>query len=173
MSGQLALGVLLVSGLLSAGTPKVPFRLQVAIIHQIMAQDRMPGEGQATILYVHTARSTAALTTALHDFKDAGISALPMDITEIAQARPNFTRFAYVTADAASEEVGLFLVANHILSVGESRELVETGQAAISIQLSSKGTPEIIINIKRLQAEGHALPDTLLELATIIRGGSR
>ncbi len=143
----------------------VPLELQVALFKKI-------------IMYDHTLQNIAPADLRLlvlnggqdvvRAFAKVGFTATVVTEPEL-QGVMTSAHVIYLASASGAESARRLCGAYKVLSLGAEADLAVSADAAIAIGVRADGKPEIVVNLKRLQADGHSLPAGLLSLARVIR----
>lgn len=147
----------------------VPPAAQPALFDKVFGYDRALGDrGRLQVLLVRGAGDPAALDELEAGFRALGIQAEQIEPAGLAgRLAPGVV--VYLTPETATPELLAGLAQAKVLSIGGDAALAESGRAAVALG-GSAGKPDIVINLDRVEAEGHDFPAQFLKLARVVRG---
>jgi hypothetical protein len=96
-----------------------------------------------------------------------GLSSSLVPLAELSS--PQRAPVVVVLAPAMPARVHDYLARERVLSVSFQVGQAERGEVSVALGLRPDGKPEIVVNLKQLQNEGHSFSSGLLGLSRVIR----
>ena len=144
----------------------VPPKLQAAIFAKVFTYTKtFLVNGQVEVLVTFNNQSEKIKDEMVTAFEDLGISARAVHISELSD---NFGRGSVVYITAGTESTKQFCKEEQLLSITGIPALVKSGEASIGLGIENY-RPQVIVDMRQLKAEGHALSSQLLRLAKVLR----
>lgn len=148
----------------------VPAGLQAAIIKKVLSYDTtLPQGSQAAlrIVIVRDGVAEADLEALLGSFAANHVETRVVAASALAANLPG-AMAVYTSNPRVARDVAQAAEAAHVLSFTGMSSLVDEGLISVGLD-EADGRPKIVVNMMRLQKEGHALAAGLLALARVVR----
>lgn len=158
---------LLLSPPSTADDTPVPTSIQGAIIGKILPYVRSFQGTEIHLLVVYTVEGRSLVDEAIQSLEGPGISLKAAELGELKGAIAT-ANAVYVLPGAASALAKELCQESGVLSISAVPSLVESGDFSIGIGTKG-GRPQILVNLSRLEAEGHQVSSELLKLAKVIQ----
>lgn len=155
-----------------AQTAPVPPPLQATTFDKIFDFDRALGDRvKLKVLLVHDPASGREAAAALQQaFNAAAIAAEPVPLAAAAgRLQPGVV--AYLLPGTATSELLGAAAAAKVLTIAGDAALAEQGKASVGLAMRGD-KPEIVVNLDRVEQEGHDFSAQLLKFARVVRGGA-
>jgi hypothetical protein len=171
--GVLATACLLVTPLFlflrsaGAGPMPVPMNLQVEIIKRMFNYDKaLANKADPVVFVVYQDEGEVRPNDTVKAFEVVGLVSVAVRLDALtSQSRTPSAVYLLPGIDLSS--VGRYCKDNRVLSISGVPELAESGSVAVSIG-EANSRPQIIVNMSRLQEEGHNFSAQLLRLAKVV-----
>lgn len=143
----------------------VPVHLQAAIFKKIFSYDRSLASGNAKVLVVQPDGAPGQRDEVVRAFTENGIKA---SATRAADVRKDIggATVVYLLPGVDAGAIAPLCASGKVLSVTGDSAIYQGGGAAVAIGIA-EGKPKIMVNLKRLRADGHELSGELLKLAQV------
>jgi hypothetical protein len=146
---------------------------QSSMFKRIFSYDKdLRGSAKIVVILVGLEKTGAEAVKVSSVFRDKGffpavVTASDLSDDLVATLTPNST-VVYVMPGVAYDTVKAFAASKGFLSISGIPSLAEAGHVSVSVDVAGE-RPEIVVNLARLQTEGHELSSELLNLARVIR----
>lgn len=153
---------------LVAQTDEVPVDLQAALFEKIFRYVKtMERPDRIVVLAVFAEDGRRKAKRVADAFAELGVDSRPVEMQELRESIEAGT-VLYVLPSAPRAEVAALCQEYRLLSLSGLATDVESGGAAVGVGLDD-GRPQILVNMKRLERDGHRISADLLKLAKVIR----
>jgi len=150
-----------------AQTDEVPLDLQAALFEKIFRYVKtLDRPEEVVVLAVFEEDGRRRAKQVADAFTAIGVDSRPVEVQELGSAIDTGS-VLYVLPSASSAEVAALCQERRLLSLSGWSTAVETGAAAVGVRLND-GRPQILVNMKRLERDGHRISADLLKLAKVI-----
>lgn len=154
-------------GSTTANDTPVPTSVQGAIIGKVLPYVRGFQGTEVQLLVVYTVEGQGLVDEAIRSLDGPGISPRAVELGELKGAIAT-ANAVYFLPGAASASVKELCQQSRVLSISAVPSLVESGDISIGIG-AKNGRPQILVNLRQLEAEGHQVSSELLKLAKVIQ----
>lgn len=149
-------------------TMQIPVKLQAALFRKILSYDKvLKGKSDKLVVALVGESSKQAQETS-DAFESVGFKVVSISADKLEQAASSFD-VLYINSDSTIGIYKELCEQKGLLTITGNARLVEKGHVSIGLETKDDGRPQIVINLKRLQAEKHELQSELLTLAKVIR----
>ena len=170
---MLSLLILAATAPLTANEMPVDSEQQCKVFKRIFTYDKhLRHSDRIVVLIVAQTTDGSDVVAVTEAFRNKGmypaavtVDSLTADLT--ATLTPQST-VVYVMPDVYYGAVDAFATGHGFLSISGLVSLADSGRVSVSVDMAGE-RPQVVVNIRRLTAEGHELSSELLRLARIIR----
>ena len=158
------------SGPAYARAMAVPPALQAAIIKKVLSYDTTVALDPAAsprLVIVRDGIAESDLQALQTGFAANDIEIDVADASTLAEHLANAVAI-YISDERIARNVANAAQAAHVLSFTGVSSLVDKGFVSVGLE-ENNGRPKIVVNLTRLQKEGHSLAAGLLALARVVR----
>jgi hypothetical protein len=149
---------------LPAATSTVPPEMQAFLFKKLLAYDYVL-KGSIKILVAH-ANNEPAAKELFDAFKRTGLD-VQMAQTQDLEKSVDEINVVYFLPGADTPSSRSLCEERKILSITGTKEAVENGFVSIGLGIN-EGKPQIVVNLKRVKAEGHQLSSQLLVVSKVL-----
>lgn len=147
---------------------EVPLAQQVELFKKVIPYDRaLDGRVDPRVVVVHAddAERAGEVVAAFHA---AGLAASAVKLTAAAASLEG-AAFAYSVDTGTATALSELCLKFHVLSIGGTAALAETGQVGIAIGTRPDGKPELVVNLALLKALQHQIASHVLNSARVVK----
>jgi YfiR/HmsC-like len=146
----------------------VPMNLQVEIIKRMFNYDKaLAKETNLLVFVVHQDEGAVRPEDIVKAFEFVGLVSVAVRLDALT-SQSRMPSAVYLLPGIEGSSVSRYCTDNKVLSISGVPELAESGSVAVSIGEENR-RPQIIVNMKRLQDEGHNFSAQLLQLARVVQ----
>jgi len=146
----------------------VPMNLQVEIIKRMFNYDKaLANETNLVVFVVHQDEGAVRPDDIVRAFEFVGVVSVAVRLDALT-SQSRMPSAVYLLPGIEASSVSRYCTDNKVLSISGVPALAETGSVAVSIGEENR-RPQIIVNMKRLQDEGHNFSAQLLQLAKVVQ----
>lgn len=168
------LGLVTLSATFAGASPvPVDAERQSSVFKRIFSYDKeLRNTEKIIVLVVSATRDGAEAMQVASIFREKGLFPAILATSDLsddpAAALTAGEAVVYVTAGADTGKAKTFAAGKGFLTISGDPTLAEEGHVSVSVDVAGE-RPEIVVNLARLQIEGHELSAELLNLARVIR----
>ena len=146
---------------------------QGSMFRRIFSYDKhLRNSDKIVVIVVCASRESKEVTAIVEAFREKDLYPAPVNVENLTEdlvaTLTAESTVIYIMPGVDYVAVNTFTERHGMLSVSGLPSIVEAGHASVGMDLYEK-KPRIVVNIPRLQTEGHELSAELLNIARIIR----
>jgi hypothetical protein len=166
MSRAAALAFLVAIPAAAAVDDPVPVHVQALMFKRIFHYDKAIDARAMMVLVAYTDEEALDMEDVVAAFRLVGLSAAGVRAQELTeQVRATAV---YLMRGANSPALRQRLLRGKLLTICGAPEMVQAGEASISLARTPDGKPQIVVNVRRARDEGHELSSELLRLSRLV-----
>jgi hypothetical protein len=160
------LATLLLASTGARAEERLPPQVQVILFKKIFVYNPSV-QSRLKILVVRSEGASAETDEMARSFLEAGMAVSVSKVSDLPSQLANCS-VVYLSAELSPSHRDLILQSK-VLSISGTPAMADQGEATVAVGMRSDGRPQIIVNLRRLKAEGQTFSSDLLRVARVVQ----